>query len=1532
MTADTPPRRPDAALDKPDANQADLATRTRLSQTMLDGVNRGDRVVQAAQTQGTDRAAFRQDIARRAQAMNDSLHAASQSMKQFNLEAQNGQLRPGTQDYLKAYQQAMGGYKQAIDMAAGQLLQADAQGKPVASDLSKQVAEEQQLVAKEKQFLKQKVQSGQNLSTEEAQQLGVNTTDARQAFKQKKDQSEMLNDFQHALVYAQANCGLAMIRSSATMPGQQKQQRIEAGEMMIQQAGTMDAAMDGSMARDSNFWAHYINDYQKAGVAPKRQPPQDLDRPDPTDLPPNPGTPATAGDGRDQAQLPGNSALPQNNNRYRLPSGNANPDADGFVDPGDLLKKADDQVRQETAAGAKLSQDDINNYKAAMAAADSVDRKYLEGRMPKEKAFLDEKRNGNADLRSAVQAEQTLIAADANLEKGIKSLAANVAKTAGDGVLPMIDDMSKLQTVADLQKFAEDNKDAIAAMSKAPAGQQLFQQIKTRVANNEQLNVLDQKIAKIDPDYAKVATDLSRHQRLYLSSVDARAHAVLALGAHAQEDASFAPAARNMMLQMASMDRALPKDAQFMQMSRAFGIAPEDLNRVVTGQTKPGDAASSDQLNPVGIKPDTSDSATIPEKALALYNSVMQHVKQGQPINDQEQKQFEDMIQQAGQLDPDGVKQQDQKLQELSRQLGGGKPVEQTVAALAQSNGPDAQQRLNQYINRQDVSDYLKRRQRFDVAVHGDKVTEGIYGLALLRGSNDQTKQDKAKALLTDAATDKVASQTLKLNAIMDQLSSGHGPATDLGTPGAPAKPGDTTNQQGPKPGQPQTDPLYQYVPGMENRVNAEQILKNTPNPQEALTKVRPELDKAIQLSDQINPQQEQQKFANPQAMVGKDGKLTNDAVVAMNRDAEPVRARILYANALNHAAVDLYQQADKDPDHSGDLRQQADKLNTEAIQKLQEIGQKDKQYGTLNPDNVEQAKRTVDGLIIQAQHHEAMDGNTAAARSYGETAKTGVDVGLNTFGATGIAPVSATLDGLDVTMRAASKVPLLGQGLTALGLNGFPTPSWEVRPGVVKDLTMAKLNDPDTAKKIVAEGKQQTKNTWVHTGIDLLSGPGAIYAAEKAGSFLANYIPNPVVRLGAQGLLAIGGGLAAEKGLDWAANKTIGSDQLTTDQWLSHSLASVGMAAVGRGAMELTSRWAAAGVADGASVKAASQLSPKLAGSLELNGSTEAARAYQLGRGLKVASSDAQDAVVAARTRQNWFFQKGQHWGEVAADQKLVDAAKFSEQAPQLGDKVSTAQFVKNETGAELGSRWSYVKPQNILDGLKQRTLQIGDDGKLVGSIRDLNSRMIWSKVAPAAAGGGLAAGVYSWSDVNPWLTKADGTKYTPEEIAQHTAWNGAMGGLASGVFAPAVPAIGHFVADQFIGTGKLIGRGLQWVAPDTYKAVAASRPAQAVGSAIEGVSNTAGASRDWLLAPQKDLSTIMAEPRGVQNAVNTWTRGYAPYMSLPIYNGVASRLYGNYVEWNEVDKESERNAAIIRERNEEAQKKDKPAQQQGK
>jgi hypothetical protein len=680
---------------------------------------------------------------------------------------------------------------------------------------------------------------------------------------------------------------------------------------------------------------------------------------------------------------------------------------------------------------------------------------------------------------------------------------------------------------------------------------------------------------------------------------------------------------------------------------------------------------------------------------------------------------------------------------------------------------------------------------------------------------------------------------------------------------------------------------------------------------QDALAKARPELDKGLQLADQVNPQEEQQKFANTSAMV-KDGKYTPEAFVAMARAYDPVRARVLYANALNHAAVELYQQADKTPDKSADLRKQADDLNKEAIDKLKQIGQKDNQYGSLNPDKVDQAQRTIDGFIIQANRHEAMDGNTAAARSYGETAKTAVDLGLTTYGATGLTPVSVAMD--------------------ALAPIGFPSFSWEERPAAVKNLTMAHLNDPDTAQKVVDEGKQQNKNTWVHTAIDLVSGPAALYAAEKAGTALANYIPNPALRLGAQGLIAIGGTVGAEKGLDWLASQTLHSDQLNREQWLSHSGASLGMALVGRGAVALTSKWAAEGVAEGSAVKAAANLNPKLAGSLDLTANTEAARAYQLGRGLKAASSEAQDAIVAARNKEFWWFQKGQWAGDVKATESVAKAARFSEQAPQLGEKISMDQLVKNETGAELGSKWSYLKPQNAWDGLKQRTLQVGEDGKLVGSIRDLNSRMLWSKVAPAAAGGGVAAGVYSWADVNPWLTKPDGTNYTPEEIAKNTLWDGGMGALASGVFAPAVPAIGKVVKDQATGIVQGFGRGLEWLAPKSYKAVGDLKFVQALGTAGENVSSAAGATRDWFLAPQKDLNTVMKAPFGFENGVNTWTRGYAPYMSLPIYNGVLSQAYGNYYEWDHDNNIAKTNAELIREHNQEEEDKAKAAQQQAK
>src|SRR5207253_2723473 len=85
---------------------------------------------------------------------------------------------------------------------------------------------------------------------------GVNTTDARQAMQQLCQDDMNLKDLQRSVGYSEANFGLALIRSSVGLQGQQRLDQKSQGQLLIDKASQDDPFMMGPPP-DANFMKHF---------------------------------------------------------------------------------------------------------------------------------------------------------------------------------------------------------------------------------------------------------------------------------------------------------------------------------------------------------------------------------------------------------------------------------------------------------------------------------------------------------------------------------------------------------------------------------------------------------------------------------------------------------------------------------------------------------------------------------------------------------------------------------------------------------------------------------------------------------------------------------------------------------------------------------------------------------------------------------------------------------------------------------------------------------------------------------------------------------------------------------------------------------------------------------------------------------------------------------------------------------------------------------------------------------------------------
>jgi hypothetical protein len=1519
--------------DQPGESQALRAqvqndSRTRLSESVFaDRTAGNDRFVQAAET--GDRGAFRADIANRTKALSAGLDAASDGMAHFNQAAQSGQLHYGTPEYDKAFHEAADGYTQAIRQAAGQLFQAGTDGKAQPSQMSQRVDQELNLVKQEMQALRSAADAGQQLTPEQMQKLGVTSADAKQAFREKAQQAMTLSDFQRSLGFAEANMGLAMIRATVSMPAEAKQAQIAEGEKLITAAG----GVDGSTFKDPNFWQNYRYIYNKLGMQPPRDIPAGIDQAQAPEREHGTQVPGRRQSGIEQAAQPGllptpgdrsptadQTAAQTQDTRYRLPYGSVRPDSPQFEDPHKLLADA------ESKLNGKLTPDDISRFGAAIQAADSLDRQFLKQTIDSEQAALKERAlaDQTGQLRLRVQAQSQLLDAIPKEDANIGVLRNSVAQHLSPDMQGKLAQLSQLSTTNQLRQFATQESATVNAIKQQPQGAELLKAIQERVANGERLTKLDGEIAQIDPSFAATQKDLNTNMRLYHSSIDTRAHALRAVMAHINEDPSNLTSARNLMLQMSQMDAGLRQRQDFMAQSRKLGITPDQLatNGPVAfpGQQQGDGRAPRQDVAQPGAVADTKENLTPPERAAALYQQVMEHVKQGKLITPAEEQAFEGFIQDASSINAQAVAAEGQRLDNLSKQLGHDTSVENRLVQMQKDASPSGQDALRRYAQQPDIQKYLEKRGEYETVVHGVKLAEAFYGLALLQGTNANDAQKKriAGALITDANLDSYVQEQLQLNKVINAISNIN-PGT--GRPGD--QPPIRQSAETAEPDQTSidpNDPRYALVPGLMNLERAALTLKqNQTNPLEALAQTQADFESALAASRQINPAQEatnantllpqlksvvgelsamseQQRNADTTRLEHLQD-LQNKVGAAAARAAEPTQVRMVYATTLNNAAVALYDQAKGDPSRAAELRSQADILNGKALTLLREIPQVDANYGIVDPEKRDLAKRTIDGEIQLAEQKKAITNNQGAAVGYAQSAANQVNRGLTFEGITGLQPLTA----------------LLNIGGPVVSIAGIPVPAATVQAAATQDQVRAQLSDGPTADAAVAQQQQKERDSWVHTAIDLVSGPGALYAAERIiPNLISKAAPAPV-RLAAIGLGALGLDLGATFGLDKAAHATIGSDELSTSEWLSHSAASFGSSAFIRGAIGLRSTMASNALEQNATATALSKINPKLAASMNLTGETEAARASAALTDLKVARSEAEARFGTAQKSEYSWFNPQRQGSTATVTSEMRAASNAPDTLPAVGQRINYKDYMRNELGVDTGNKLAYLNPANMVAGTLQRTMPVGADGAFSGSVSDMAARQFWSKLGPTAITGGLATGLYGTGEVNPFVQNADGSqRYTWDQTVQSFKTNAEMGAIASGIAVPMIPMAGKFVGGIYKAPGQFLGWGARKLAPETTAKFMNTAPVAGVRNLYNGATEKVATGWDWLTNGSADLKTITSADASTRNVANMYMRAYAQPLALPISTAVTSAWAIG--EWDRINNRSKAVAQAIR------------------
>ena len=497
----------------------------------------------------------------------------------------------------------------------------------------------------------------------------------------------------------------------------------------------------------------------------------------------------------------------------------------------------------------------------------------------------------------------------------------------------------------------------------------------------------------------------------------------------------------------------------------------------------------------------------------------------------------------------------------------------QQLTAYRQQN-PDTQKR--------DL--YEQKMAQITQVQHGKAIAETLYAEALSRTGNAQDAQ-KAQAVMRDAMTDAQLAQVFPPSAAVAQK---------LGLIG------DRSAAAGPQ-GQTAPSELDKIVPGYPDLRNALNTMNGTAGTlSDRLAKADPMFQRAIEASNHINIGQLDVDIAANNAKIKKadDAYKTlvstsgeNPAALAQAQQAiaptlkeqavlnelrlEPMQSRMLYAEALNRTAADLYAQGEKDKAHKDQLTKQGDELNAKATAALKSLDKVDP-AAAQDPQVIGALQQIKERQLIE------MHGALAIGKISGASNDLQPYSEYRAF-----APEMLTGNLIGEAFKQAEPIPLIGPLAGALG-SMAPSQKGNVLAAV--KLSEARLADPKEAEKRFEEHRKAALSAGAHTVNDIVSGTAAVAIADRLAPKLAASIVeragmeagNPWIKgisiaaYAGTGLVASGG---INRGLDYAENQTLHTNMLSTNEWMAHSIASFGAGVAIKGIAAQEAKFAGRGV-----------------------------------------------------------------------------------------------------------------------------------------------------------------------------------------------------------------------------------------------------------------------------------------------------------------------------------------------------------------
>lgn len=744
---------------------------------------------------------------------------------------------------------------------------------------------------------------------------------------------------------------------------------------------------------------------------------------------------------------------------------------------------------------------------------------------------------------------------------------------------------------------------------------------------------------------------------------------------------------------------------------------------------------------------------------------------------------------------------------------------------------------------------------------------------------------------------------------------------TDQSAPAAPTVPGMPQGMDA------QSQQIVQQIPGFANLQKALEVMQ-APNgdPVEKLKQAESDFNQAVNSSTAPSAQQQQdfhqtvtQLLAAKQAIdaakqltdAGKPDPNSSATQQAMSQLptlaaraqalatslSEPTNARLMYATALSDAAVALYKKANSGSGNAADLKNQADAMTAKAVELLKQIGQVDPTYGYLmfadhppasdqDRDNlINKAKLTIDGAISLVQAHQPMSASSALTQGLALRAGSVVDDGLTPLGAGYAQPLwtMKNLIGSIPGMPAVSTAGNLALGwnpVTALGLAPFnfitqPTMDDSHVQQAVNDVSNAKLQElkdpshPDTVEKAIQQHKDSLLDKAVHFGIDMLSGPGVMSLVSRLP--MPWYVRAP---------LALAADAAATYGLDKASHKVLGTSELSGTQLGWHIAGSYGSGLV---------------------IGAGNLFRTNLESAVTKNLSTAISRTY---------AGDVEGASLADTLR--------------IANQKAA-ASEF-----RLFHPSTWISGTRNGL--------AYLDPRNVLKGTTLRPFTLTKMEPEMGSwegvpytrpdysiaerLPDINARMFWGRVGPAALTGGGVWGVDSIADVNPSERKPDGSYYTVGDTLANMGTQFGIGTAATastlgffGLSGYAFNRMAGSSAGQWLartGPGQGIAKITSGVGDLFKPAGRFIAPPNGDVPPVESYTPSAKSSlRDLgsrLLSPEVpkpiEPATSPAWRRFAEGTINNTSKFQTTPLLMPL-SMVGSDLYGYHI-WNYIDDQS--------------------------